>query len=263
QGWTNQEFEIPCELDSGKLYSLIRISHPNTKITVLHARKIMKQVIYKQRGWVNLAVDIPGNKSHAILKIVTDKPVLSNMVNPRQYGKKYTYGIRLSQNFCRHKKDRDIAYSRGDFIDEHRFEKMSLQEYRNDYYERLYRDAPIRPETARMNMLHQRKQALAGEKFQPWIEFAYLKKGVAKALQNNIEVVLVNNPENPLELGLYGDSTWYKEYLVYLEELSSDKSYKFYDLRDYLKDPRSFIDPHHLTLPASHKMTEVYMQLLK
>lgn len=263
QGWTKQDFSIDCQLDRGMLYQLVYITYPGTEVSVFFRQKQIYRKKFTKKGWVNLKIRLADAVDQALLSFHIDKPVASNRVNPRQYGKIYQYGIRLAQNFCRRQLQQDMSYQRGDFLDEHRFENMQLEEYREDYFARLYQDNALRPEVSRMNLLHIGKKQLADMRFQPWIEFSYLQKGVAKLLKNGIRVIIINNPENPLELQLYGSSEWYTGYLQFLANLSVESGYRFLDRKRFFSDPRFFIDPHHLTLPASRQMTREYVKVLQ
>lgn len=89
-----------------------------------------------------------------------------------------------------------------------------------------------------------------------------LEKAAAKFKQANIPFVIVNNPENPLELNLYKESEWYKDYLHFYSELSNH-SVKFYDHKESVPEVQDFIDSHHLTYRGSEQMIPIYSTIIK
>ena len=73
----------------------------------------------------------------------------------------------------------------------------------------------------------------------------------------------MNNPENPLELSLYKDSEWYKDYLEFYQELASKYGVKFYNKNNTIPEVQDFIDSHHLTYRGSLQMSPVYAEIIK
>ena len=72
----------------------------------------------------------------------------------------------------------------------------------------------------------------------------------------------MNNPENPLELNLYKDSEWYKDYLHFIQNFQSILV-KFYDQKESVPKTQDFADSHHLTYQGSERMVPIYSTIIK
>lgn len=262
KGWTEQKFTIRCEIQNGKFVETIFIPKGHTELYIYYMDRIWNRMYYAKSGWKKLKFKVPKEISNPKITFEVNQNVSSRQINPNLYGKEYFYGIRLSQNFCKTDVESNISYIRKDSLDDQKFLEMSIEEYEKDYFQRMYFHSNIRPEMARLNDLRKKKELLKRTKFQKWPELHYLER-IAKMLkENNIKLVLVNNPENPIELKRYVNTEWYKKYLTYFQGLDKQGLLEFYDKKDYIKDPRYFIDPHHLTYPGSRKMTEVYKKII-
>ena len=99
--------------------------------------------------------------------------------------------------------------------------------------------------------------------FIPWIEFENLKKSFLKLKSKNIKIILVTNPENPMETGNYIPSKWYYGYDRYLKQISAETDAKYIDHILLLNDPRYFIDVNHLTFRGAQLMSKEYINLIK
>ncbi|MCB1191254.1 MAG: hypothetical protein H7A23_19240 [Leptospiraceae bacterium] len=262
KGWTEAQFKINCEIKNGKFTESIFIPEDHTELYIYYQDRIWNRMYYAKSGWHKLNFKVPKEISNPQIKFEVNRTVSSQKIDPSLYGKEYFYGIRLSQNFCKQDIESDIAYIRKDSLDDKKLLEMSIQEYEEDYFARMYKDSDKRPELFRLLDLHKKKEILGRTKFQKWPEIYYLEKIAKKLKKENIRFILVNNPENPIELKKYVDTQWYKDLISHFEKLEKETSLVFYDLKDHIKDPRYFIDPHHLTYPGSQKMTPVYKKII-
>jgi hypothetical protein len=263
QGWTQQTFLIQCEIQKKYFKEVIFTQVPDTKVTIYHRSKIVFEDIFKKSGWHSLHFSIEEVSGVVPLQFSVDKPTSSRLVNPREYGKEYFYGVRLSGNFCKQNLESSYSYIRTDSLDDVRFESMTVEEYRADYFQRIYADEDKRPETYRMSILKKGKNLIKDKPFAVWSEIAMIQKIAEKLKKNNISFVLINNPENPIELEEYANTLWYGGMLSYFKQLEDEGYFTFYDKKDSITDPRMFIDPHHLTYRGSQKMTTEYVEIIK
>lgn len=277
RGWTNQEFNIKCELKKGIFQQSVFIPSPLTNLEIQIGKYKVFKALYKTPGWKAIKftfplkiieahgiawsdfVDAKKSQTEATLNFKSDKAVSSKIIDQKIYGKEYFYGIRLSQNFCKNDIDENIAYKRRMTLEDERFLAMNKEEYKNDYFDRLYRDWQNRPELGRMKLVGDRKSQLASQEFKEWIELDYLRKTSLRLKQAGIKFILVNNPENPLELNKYSESKWYKGLMQFVANMEGAE---FYDLKSFISDPRMFIDFHHLTMQGALYMVEKYADIL-
>ena len=257
-GWTPQKFTVSCNVPAGEFSSTVYIPEKGWDLNVRSQGEMLFSGTFSKKGWqdISFRTDRPLEQ----LEFFSGKSISSRMAGGSPYGREYFYGIRLPQNFCRQEIHDNIAYQRDLFLDDDRFLDMSMEEYKSDYFDRMYRDAKKRGELWRLNLIARNKTILAQAEFKPWLELEYLARAVRKLSAEGVRVILVNNPENSLELEKYGHSAWYRGYLAYMKSLEKDGA-EFVDLKDYLSDPRYFIDYHHLTMHGARRMTPVYRKL--
>ncbi|MBE7413667.1 MAG: hypothetical protein HS129_16655 [Leptospiraceae bacterium] len=263
KGFTTQKFQIECSLKNGKLEDSIFIPKENWTVSVFGENGFSKILKFEKTGWYDLNLEFHPDTKNIKLVFESDKTVSSKEIDHKQYGKEYFYGIRLSQNFCKNELNKDISYNREDYLDEHRFDSMSKDEYEKDYFERMYSNSENRPETHRLKLLKDRKIQLSKSDFVTWSEIENLKKIAIQLKEKNIRFVIVNNPENPIELTFYENSKWYKDFLHYLNGISEINSGKLYDLKNFIQDEKLFTDPHHLTYKGASLMTKTYARIIQ
>ncbi len=277
KGWTEQKFQVSCELkNKSEFVETVFNPEKDTEILISNTTNELYKNSFPKTGWQKIQFVIPEKiQTDTIdLSFSISKTVSSKAIDQKLYGKEYFYGIRLPQNFCKKVIERDISFTRIDSMDDQVLQQMTDSEYADDYFEKMYKDAdlfrqlndkiliPIRPEVQRLYHLHNVKKFLNNKGAYRWSEFAMLEKAAVKFKQANIPLVIVNNPENPLELDLYKESEWYKDYLKFYSELSKH-SVKFYDHKDSVPRVQDFIDSHHLSYTGSEKMIKIYSEIIK
>lgn len=278
-GWTKPQFTIPCDfnLDPTHLILLrkesIFIPVSETTVQVSFQKNLIHEWEFKNPGWYSITLSIPAHLlNHTNLvshpeneKIVLDlewsmnKTYSSKLAEKKPYGKEYQYGIRLSQNFCKNELEQNIAYKRKEFLEDKRFQGMSIEEYERDYYQRIYQDAEHRPELSRLSVLSQAKILLNQHEFFLWIEIERLSSIRKRLEENGIRFILILSPENPLELNKYSKGEWYISLLDYLGESFQGH---FFDYSRFFQDPRYFSDPHHLTYEGAVLFTKELEEVL-
>lgn len=276
KGWTFQNFEVDCNLLQKSQFSeTFFIPEKNTEIRIASGQTELFRKDFSKSGWERVQFSIPENlRGDTIhLSFFISKTVSSKVIDQKIYGKEYFYGIRLSQNFCKSVIERDISFTRIDSMDDQVLRQMSDEDYAVDYFEKMYKNADqyvdkerqilVRPEVQRLYHLHNVKKFLNTKGKHRWSEFDYLEKSAKKFHDAKIPFVIVNNPENPLELSLYKDSEWYKDYLEFYQELASKYGVKFYNKNNTIPEVQDFIDSHHLTYRGSLQMSPVYAEIIK
>lgn len=260
-GWTKQSFTLACEEKNGKWEDSIYIPQDNSTLTIQYGDTEPNKVFYEKKGWKSIEFIFPENYSSKKFNITLsiDKSYSSRLADNKPYGREYPVGIRLSQNFCSTQRKVDYSYNRPNFLDEERFHELSIPEYREDYYERMYKDSDQRPELSRMKVLAEKKELIKDMEFIPWIEverFAAIKESLDR---EGIEFILILSPENPIEIEKYRNYNWYYGMLEYFGNLSKGH---FFDASILLPDERKFSDPHHLTLEGSIEFSQYLKQIL-
>ncbi len=262
KGWTLPTFTIHCELTNGALDELIYIAVPDTEVKVFDESKEVFAKTFPKVGWHKIRVEFEKSNSYQLLVISSNKTISSREIDPKSYAKERNYGIRLSQNFCKREFESNISYRRPKALEDQNLADMSIEEYTQDYIHRMYEDAEKRPEIRRHVHLRNIKTALSKEeKFTPWKELEYLDKIKERLTKEGIPFVIINNPENPIELAVYRNSVWYQGYIEYLQSKDDQVNTFFYDLSQYLTDPRDFLDSHHLSYHGSSKMSSIYSEI--
>ncbi|HMV41564.1 MAG TPA: hypothetical protein PK079_17470 [Leptospiraceae bacterium] len=273
KGWTSQKFEVECETKKDNFFSdTIFIPEKDTTVKVFAANgDLLANVSYTKAGWHILEFNFSSGQNKFHFEV--SKVVSSKLIDNKLYGKEYFYGIRLSQNFCKNELEQNIAYNRSNSQEDEILKDMSNVDYETDYFTRMYKDAdqyhdlekkiPVRPEVQRLYHLHNVKKYLNQKGAYRWSEFSMLERAAKKMQDAKIKFVIINNPENPLELNLYKDSIWYKDYLNFFQEMSQNYSIKFYDHKESNLSIQDFVDSHHLTYGGSKKMTKIYSEIIK
>jgi hypothetical protein len=260
-GWTKKEFQLTCDIRDEKIWKEnIFIPDNNTDLYVKFANGRIENFYFEKKGWQIITLDFSDQENHATeLEFKVSKGFSYKEAERKPYGKDYEVGIRLSQNFCSRDRKLNQAYIRPNYLDESRFENMSLAEYKDDYFQRLYADAEDRPELLRMKTLSAQKILLKDTEFTNWLEFNRLEEIQTKLEKEKIRFILVMSPENPLEVVKYKKGRWYNGML---DHLGNQSQGHFYDFTDLLKDPRSFSDPHHLTYKGAIQFTNKLKEIL-
>ena len=277
KGWTGQEFLVVCGLKTKTEFSetIFIPSNLETEIKIFNQSVELFKTSFNKVGWYKIQFSIPERLQADTIDLTfkISAVVSSNVIDNKVYGREYFYGIRLSQNFCKSVIEKDISFTRIDSMDDQVLKLMTNEEYAQEYFEKMYKDAdqyidksktiPVRPEIQRLYHLHNVKKFLNTKGKLRWSEFGYLEKAAEKFHKANIPFIIVNNPENPLELNLYKDGEWYKDYLEFYQELSSKYGIKFYDRKDSIPMGQDFIDSHHLTYSGAVKMSPIYSSIIK
>ncbi|WCL47562.1 hypothetical protein [Leptospira sp. GIMC2001] len=261
-GWTPTQFSVSCEVKQLKWKDSIYIPQENLDIVITYDDQTRTELKYKKAGWYPIEIYFPestviDNRSN--LHFTVSKPFSSKIAENKPYGKEYDYGIRLSQNFCSNELKTDFSYKRPLFLDETRFRSMSIQEYRQDYFERIYKDKESRPELLRMKVLAEQKEMIRDLEFKPWLEIDRFRQIQERLEREGIIFLLVSSPENPPELKRYKDRKWY---LGMLDYLGTESGGHLFDLSNVFSDERYFSDPHHLTYEGAQKFSSILREIL-
>jgi len=265
KGWTLPKFTIQCEkpLTGTNRREFIFIHHPNTKVQLSSGSKELLSITFPNSGWKEINIPIEENRESVEITMEADKTVSSKIIDPKSYAREEFYGIRLSQNFCRNEYQKDNAFKRLETLEDISLANMSLEEYEKDYTNRLMANLNQRPELTRQTYIRDIKVKISKTEFTPWIEFENLRKSFLKLKSNNIKIILVTNPENPMETGNYIPSKWYYGYDRYLKQVSSETDATYIDHILFLNDPRYFMDVNHLTFRGAQLMSKEYINLIK
>lgn len=130
------------------------------------------------------------------------------------------------------------------------YEAMSESAYRDSFARRNL--AFDRPGFEYLRALYEAKVKWAERDFDRGLPAVRgLALFVKNLRQRGIRVVVVNAPENPLTLSLYGSGRWYRGYLAFLSELGGKDSL---DLSDSLP-MQMFYDYHHPTFTGAERST--------
>ncbi|MCZ8155570.1 MAG: hypothetical protein O9264_05600 [Leptospira sp.] len=165
-------------------------------------------------------------------------------------------GVRLQQTFGLERPLSGQQYIRPRRTEDDRYIGMSDREYESYFYYRLLEGLDRRPGIGYLVALERAKKRIATESFRPLFHLSYLKKISQKMNERNIPIAIINNPENPISLGWYERSLWYKEYLNYLQSLKSEHV-AVWDLKDSLA-MQGFSDFHHFTYAGMEEMNSIY-----
>jgi len=259
KGWTKQSFTINCEVDFLDDWIYSEIS--DNELTITYQNK--SKTFHLKKGWNPIQMQLDPNEVTKFLQFYSSQIVSSKIIDPKSYAKEKYYGIRLSQNFCKKDIEKNISYIRPRSLEDEELYKMSLEEYKEDYYNRLFKDSPKRPELTRSLHFHKVKKALSKRDFQTWKEWDYLKKIKDKLNKKGIVLIIINNPESSLERDVYANDKWYSGYISELRKYEDEVNTFFYDLSSEIKEDRLFLDSHHLTYLGAMQMTSLYAEIFR
>ncbi|RHX91554.1 hypothetical protein DLM76_17700 [Leptospira yasudae] len=167
-------------------------------------------------------------------------------------------GVRLQQTFGTDIPRNGMQYTREERLEDLRYIGMSDLEYSKYFNFRLLDDYAQRPGIGYLIALRDAKVRIRDEKFVPVLHFQYLEKFAGFLKEKRISLWIVNNPENPISLGWYEHSNWYRDHLSFLESLAG-AGVSFSDLRHSLL-MQDFSDYHHFTFPGMMKMSSIYAE---
>nr|WP_243393305.1 hypothetical protein [Leptospira perolatii] len=165
-------------------------------------------------------------------------------------------GVRLQQTFGSVPPRSGMQYTREERSEDLRYINMGDREYESYFHFRLLSEPEKRPGIGYLRVLADSKKRISKEKFKPVLHFKYMDLFLKYLRSNQIPVILINNPENPVSLSWYVNSEWYRSHLDYLGQISGN-GVLFLDWKDALR-PQDFSDYHHFTFPGMRKMNEKY-----
>jgi hypothetical protein len=252
KGWTKPQTKMVCTPKSSNWQDSLFSQKENVTVT-LHFHNRTESIFFHKSGWKNFGYSLPSNEPFELV-IETKPSYSSSEVDSRVFGKEYSLGVRLTQNFCSNLIPKDIAYSRPKGIDEDRFHEMTMEDYKEDYYIRLYKNKEERLELWRLNRLEDAKVRLKNAQYSQFPELEILKPISKKFKESNIEFFIINSPENPIELVKYYPSQWYREFESQIMQIVGTKYYL--NFNNKIDDPRHFTDPHHLTRSGAFIFTK-------
>jgi hypothetical protein len=266
KGWTKPKFTIQCEVSpngSDFREEYIYTELPETEVSITKNGIVILNEKFQKSGWKEIKIPLDKAKTNELITIETKNTVSSRQIDPKSYSKEVYYGVRLSQNFCRNEFQRNISFQRREVLEDITLSNMTEEEYVVDYNNRLFLNIEKRPELYRQNWIRSIKQNISTQEFSPWIEFDYFQKAIQKLKKHNINIVIINIPENPLERKFYLPSKWYAGYDNYMKKISSENKVRYIDNILSLEDPRYFIDINHLTYAGAKTLSEEYVNLIK
>ncbi|MDF3820335.1 hypothetical protein P3G55_10515 [Leptospira sp. 96542] len=165
-------------------------------------------------------------------------------------------GVRLEQTFGLLEANQGMQYTRDLRTEDLRYQRMPDAEYQKYFYYRLLEGLEKRPGIGYLVALKHAKERIRNESFRPSFHFRYAKQIADRFRAKNVPFLLINNPENPISLGWYEDSQWYKDHLAYLSSLAGG-SVHFLDLHRDLP-MQGFSDYHHFTYLGMEEMNPIY-----
>lgn len=258
KGWTKDTATIEC-LDQKESESIF-LQNAKTKIDFhffenekdlrSNAPIHSQSIVFPKSGWTDIHWSqlTSGSKPWKIVKLqVQSELPTAKSVNLIRYGKDETVGIRLSHFFCKSIHTENRSYSRASYWDDTRFTKMSLNEFQEEYFERMIRDAGNRKELWRLHVVREAKKNVNHVKFEPWSEYNRIIQLSEFFYQKKIPFVIVLSPENPIEFAYYKDSQWRKDWISNLKTELDKRGQTLIDHTLAVSDERYFFDPHHLT----------------
>lgn len=228
-------FQDPCE-------SAEPVIHRRTYVPDGSGWKKVRLSVKEQKGWIRLRL------SHVVWK-GESVPVDSG-------NRKYGEGLRMPGQFGLKQAPVNQVQHRRWFLEDQRLLELTDSEYAEDYLDRIQpMDWEKRPAVIPFNNLRKIRSFLPAMEFQPIYEMRRLKDVRARL---NAPLLLILNPENPLEQVVYGDSQYLKDFIAYLEK----EHPVFLDLHDAVK-MQYFADPHHLTYFGMLHMAPVYADAME
>ncbi|TGN19732.1 hypothetical protein [Leptospira idonii] len=270
-GWTGKRFSfLPlAKMQKGKEGFWIEVtpfllaeglkSNPPGEVSLSFSNASGKtqKISLQKPGWKKVELD--ESFFHPLLPITAE---LSHVWYANQAEGAYLdyhydpMGVRLQQTFGLEHPKENGQYIREPRTEDFRYLQMTDAEYERYFYFRLLEGLEVRPGIGYLVALEKAKKRIAKEKFRPLFHLNYLKKIADRFRDSKIPLLIINNPENPISLGWYESSPWYKDYLAYLKSLESGNVH----VSDHRRDlpMQGFSDFHHFTYLGMEQMNPIY-----
>lgn len=274
KGWTKETATLACPEKKKK--ESIYFEKPNTKIKFRffnHKISLGNQIpahevekTFQQSGWNDLdwdsLIDQSKQWSDVQIQVISQLPTAKE-VNLIRYGKDEFVGVRLAHFFCRPQEIENRSYSRDNYWDEARYQKMSVEEFKADYFERMIHNAGSRNELWRLHKVREAKKTVNSVAFEPWLEFNRILELSDYFYKNKIPFVLILSPENPIEFSFYKNSQWRKDWILNLKSHLELRGQTLIDHTEVVSDVRYFFDPHHLTYEGALFYSSIFSNSLE
>ena len=197
----------------------------------------------ERTGWIRLKL------SHVVWKNSV-QPVDDNN---RMYGE----GLRMPGQFGLEQAPVDQVQHRRWFLEDQRLTELSDLEYIEDYMERIQPENwRHRPALIPFNNLRIVKTFLPAQSFEPVYQLRRLKDVRNKL---NAPMLLILNPENPVESAVFEHSQYFQDMKLYL---AKEHGSGFADMHQELP-MQYFADPHHFTYFGMLRMAPRYADLIQ
>ncbi|AOP36659.1 hypothetical protein A0128_21670 [Leptospira tipperaryensis] len=264
-GWTGKKFSFvltPKMKKEGFLVQIVPeiLRAGPVKITFQNKNGV-QSFTFTDPGWKKILPDrtfADGSENFPIAAEVSNTWVPFYAEGENKDWNYDSLGVRLQQTFGADIPRNGMQYTREERLEDLRYLDMSDLEYSKYFNFRLLDDYAQRPGIGYLIALHDAKHRIAEEKFVPILHFEYLKKLTGFLREKQIPLWIINNPENPISLGWYADSPWYRDHLEFLKNLSGN-GVVFSDLKHSLR-MQDFSDYHHFTFPGMIKMSSIYAE---
>ncbi|MCB1179922.1 MAG: hypothetical protein KDK36_20260, partial [Leptospiraceae bacterium] len=245
-GWTTKRFSfypkkymksegfyiqvVPEILKDGKL-----------EISILNKNSdVIQKEIYTTPGWKKIILNENASEKDLITIELSNSWKANEAIGDRFDFHRDEMGVRLQQNFGERIPNRIYHIYREERKEDRRYLNMSEDEYKEYFYYRLLDNFDKRPGLTYFHSIYEAKKKISEEKFTIHTQLKYLKKAIEYFEKQKVKVILINNPENPITLGLYKDSRWYKGKLEFLKNLEGN-FVKVFDWKEKL-NPQDFSD---------------------
>ncbi|TGL88380.1 hypothetical protein EHQ68_10290 [Leptospira congkakensis] len=274
KGWTKETATLVCS--DKKQKESIFFQKPNTKIrfrfyadqnSFINQKTILDiEKTFERSGWNDLEWDtlIQPSAEWSLVQIqILSELSSAKEVNLIRYGRDEAVGVRLSHFFCKTPKLDNRSYSRGSYWDDTRLVTMSVSDFKEDYFERMIRDAGTRNELWRLHSVREAKKNVNSKTFAPWWEFNRILSISDYFYKHKIPFVLVLSPENPIEFELYKNSQWRKDWISNLRSHLESRGQTLIDHTEVVTEVRYFFDPHHLTYEGANFYNSIFSKSLE
>ncbi|XDD56241.1 hypothetical protein AB3N62_18045 [Leptospira sp. WS4.C2] len=274
KGWTRESATVLCSEKKSK--ESIFFQKPKTKLrfrfysetnSIPNQKPIHEiEKTFARSGWNDLEWYslVPNSIQWSVVQI----QVLSELSSAKEvklirYGRDEFVGVRLSHFFCKTSNFENRAYSRGSYWDDTRLARMTVPDFKEDYIERMVRDAESRAELMRLHLVREAKKNVNSVTFTPWSEFNRILTISNYFYKHQIPFVLVLSPENPMEFEYYKNSKWRKDWISSLKSHLENRGQTLIDHTEVITDVRYFFDPHHLTYEGANEYNSIFSQSLE
>ncbi|TGK83156.1 hypothetical protein EHQ24_07550 [Leptospira noumeaensis] len=272
KGWTKESATILCS-DKKPKESLF-FQKTNTKLLfrffkdsnsldkpVFEIEKSFVRSGWNELDWSSL---IQSNLEWNIVQIkVLSELSTAKEVKLIRYGRDESVGVRLSHFFCKTTNLENKSYSRDSYWDDTRLVTKTVSDFKEDYSERMIRDAGTRPELMRLHLVREAKKNVNTVPFEPWWELNRILSISDYFYQHKIPFVLVLSPENPIEFDIYKNSEWRKDWITNLKSHLEQRGQTLIDHTEVVSDVRYFFDPHHLTYEGADFYNSIFSKSLE